>query len=146
MTTIKHNYIMAKPKELESIKLLVEGEEGRKNSPAETNTPDADSVTVAKKALAETNTPNGGSVVEAQDAPEKEPKKKRRRRGKGNQKEESKGICPHSPIVRLLEEEKRFLKRLEAHILLETGETVSDHQLIMDAVREYTKKHHPDFQ
>lgn len=118
---------MAKPKELESITLLVESEEGRKNNPAETNTPD------------------GESVVEAQEAPETEPREKKRQRRKANKKGESKGICSHSPIVRLLEEEKRFLKRLEAHILLETGETVPDHQLIMDAVREYTKKHHPDF-
>ena len=137
---------MAKAKELESIKLLVEGEVGRKNSPAETNTPDADSITGVKDTPAETSTPDGESIVEAQEAPEKEPKEKRRRRRKGNKKEASKGICSHSPIVRLLEEEKRFLKRLEAHILLETGETISDHQLIMDAVREYTKKHHPDFQ
>ena len=118
---------MAKPKELESIKLLVGDEEGLENT------------------LTASKTPNVDSAVETQDAPETEPREKKRQRRKANKKGESKGICSHSPIVRLLEEEKRFLKRLEAHIVLETGETVSDHHLIMDAVREYTKRHHPDF-
>ena len=119
---------MAKPKELESITLLALYEEGRKNIPAETNTP------------------GGESITETQKAAEKEPREKKRRKRNTNKTGDDKGICSKSPIVRLLEDEKRFLKRLEAHILLVTGETVSDHKLVMDAVREYTKKHYPDFQ
>lgn len=137
---------MAKARNLESIKLLVENEDGRKNKLAETNSPDLESVSKAKDALTEANTPEDECVVEAQGAPEKEPTEKKRRRERKAKKGGTKGISSSSPIVRLLEGEKRFLKRLEAHILLETGETVSDHQLVMDAVREYTKKHHPDFQ
>lgn len=117
---------MVKP--IESIKFLVEGEEDRKNIPAETSIP------------------GGEGVTEAQKATVKEPREKQRRKRNTNKTGDVKGICPKSPSVRLLEDEKKFLKRLEAHILLETGETISDHQLIMDAVREYTKKHHPDFQ
>lgn len=131
---------MAKPQDLQSIKLLIESEEGQKN------TPGADSVTETKDAQAEKKTPDGESVTEAQKAPEEDPKEKKRRKRKNNKSGEMKGISSESPVVRLLEDEKRCLKRLEAHILLETGETVSDHQLIMAAVREYAKKHHPDFQ
>jgi len=119
---------MATPQKLESIKLLLESEESHKNNPAETNT------TV------------GESVTEAQKAPEKEPREKKRRKGKTNKAGDVKGICSKSPSVRLLEDEKRVIKRLEAHILLVTGETVTDHQLIMDAIREYAKKHYSDFQ
>ena len=135
---------MVKP--IESIELLIEDEEGRKNIPAETNTLGADSVTETKDALAEKKNPDGESVIEAQKAQEREPGEKKRRKKKTNKAGDVRGISSESPVVRLLEDEKRFIKRLEAHILLETGETVSDHQLIMKAVREYTKKHHPDFQ
>lgn len=137
---------MAKPQDLQSIKLLLEGEEDRKNIPAETNTPGADSVTETKDALAEKKNPDGESVTEAQKAQEREPGEKKRRKRKTNKAGDEKGISSGSPVVRLLAAEKLFIKRLEAHVLLETGETVSDHQLIMQAVREYTKKHHPDFQ
>ena len=116
---------MAKAQELKSIKLLSDEAEDRNSTMSETDVPDVE------------------IVAEAQGAPEKETNETKRRRRKV--KTNAKGICSKSPIVRLLKEEKSFLKRLEAHILLETGETVSDHQLIMDAVREYTKKHYPDF-
>ena len=36
-----------------------------------------------------------------------------------------------SPTVYLLPEEKVYFKRLKAHILLISGESISDHQLIM---------------
>ena len=133
---------MAKPKDLESIKLLADCEEGRRNISAETKTSGADSVNEAKDTQAEANTPGCEGVTEAQ----KEPREKKRRKRNTNKTGDVKGISPKSPIVRLLEDEKRFIKRLEAHILLETGETISDHQLIMDAVREYVKKHYSDFQ
>lgn len=138
---------MAKAKELESIKLLVGDEEGQENTLAELKTPNVDSAIEAQDALVDTNTTGGANTPKAEDAQEKDhPRERKRRRGKAIKKGETTGICSKSPIVRLLEDEKRFIKRLEAHILLETGETISDHQLIMDAVREYVKKHYSDFQ
>lgn len=104
----------------------------------------------AQNTPAKTNTPDVKSATEAHDAPEKDSKEKKpgrkKRETKNETKTEKKGISSKSPIVRLLDEEKTLLKRLEAHILLETGETVTDHQLVMDAVREYVKKHYPHFQ
>ena len=138
---------MAKAQELTSIKLLVEDEERRTNNTSETNTP-VESVTEAQDASEGSNAPDNKSITGTPPASEKAPKemKPRRRKGEKNEtKKESRGITSKSPVVHLLEEEKRLIKRLEAHILLETGETVTDHQLIMDAVREYTRKHHPDF-
>ena len=55
------------------------------------------------------------------------------------------GITVGCPTVYLLPEEKDFIKKLEAHIMLMTGKIVRDHQLIMNAVYEYTKKHHSDY-
>ena len=136
---------MAKAQELTSIKLLVEDAERRNNNTSGTNTHDVESVTEAQDAHADSNAPDRENTIKVKDAPEKDSKKKPRR-GKNETKNESKGITSKSPAVRLLDEEKRLIKRLEAHILLETGETVTDHQLIMDAVREYAKKHYPDFQ
>ena len=137
---------MAKPKELESIKLLVGDEEGRENTLAASKTPNVDSAVETQDAPVDTNTSGGANTPKAEDAQEKDhPRERKRRRGKAIKKGETTGICSKSPVVRLLDEEKRLLKRLEAYILLETGETVPDHQLIMDAVREYTKKHYPDF-
>ena len=76
---------------------------------------------------------------------EENPKRGNLRRGGKNKGSEKKGITPMSPTVYLLPEEKVYFKRLKAHILLISGESISDHQLIMDAVREYAKKHYPDY-
>lgn len=135
---------MAQAQELTSIKLLLEDEERRTNNTSGTNTP-VESVTEAQDAPADSNVPDGEIITETQAASEKDSKEKKPRRRKGATKNEARGISSKSPVVRLLDDEKRLLKRLEAHILLETGETISDHQLIMDAIREYAKKHHPDF-
>ena len=138
---------MAKPKELESIKLLVGDEEGLENTLTASKTPNVDSAVETQDAPVDTNTSGGANTPKAEDDQEKDhPRERKRRRGKAIKKGETTGICSKSPVVRLLDEEKRLLKRLEAYILLETGETVPDHQLIMDAVREYTKKHYPGFQ
>lgn len=159
---------MAQAQKLTSITLLVEDAERRNNITSETNIHDVESVTEAQDAPADSNAPDGENTTKVKDAPamadtpdnksiteipvasENEPKEKKPRGKKGETKKETKnvsrGITSKSPIVRLLDDEKSFIKRLEAHILLETGEIVTDHQLIMDAVREYTKKHHPDFQ
>ena len=94
---------------------------------------------------AEQMTPPDQGTSEYQGAPEDEPKAKKLNVGKPNKKGESKGISVKSPTVYLLPQEKSFIKKLEAHILLETGKTTPDHLLIMDAVREYVKNHHPDF-
>ena len=138
---------MAQAQELTSIKLLVEDAERRNNNTSGTNTHDVESVTEAQDAPAKTDTPEVESISEVQEAPGKDSKKQKKpRRRKNEANKDSRGITSKSPVVRLLDDEKRLLKRLEAHILLETGETISDHQLIMDAVREYTKKHYPGFQ
>ncbi len=97
-----------------------------------------------------TTTHNEGTSADRSEetgytAPEVEPQQKKRRGRKPSMKTEAKGITPQSPTVYLLPEEKLFIKKLEAHILLHTGENVTDHQLIMDAVSEYAKKHYPDF-
>lgn len=91
---------------------------------------------------------NGEDVNETPSAPKEEPKEKKRQAGKAKTTKngDRKGITPQSPTVYLLPEEKSFIKKLKAHILLKTGESINDHQLIMDAVREYVKKHHSDFQ
>jgi hypothetical protein len=90
---------------------------------------------------------NGENVNETRSAQKKEPKEKNPQDGKAgsNKKGDRKGITPKSPTVYLLGEEKSFINKLEAHILLKTGKRISDHQLIMDAIREYVKKHHSDF-
>jgi hypothetical protein len=90
---------------------------------------------------------NGEDVNETPSARKKEPKEKKPQAGKAKptKKGDGKGITPQSPTVYLLPEEKSFIKKLEAHILLKTGKSVNDHQLIMDAIREYVKKHHSDF-
>ena len=78
-------------------------------------------------------------------APNEEPQQKKRRGRKSSIKTEAKGITPQSPTVYLLPEEKLFIKKLEVHIMLQTGENITDHQLIMDAVSGYARKHYPDF-
>lgn len=96
------------------------------------------------------NTPDTGSSTDKHNetgriAPEEESSQKKRRGRKPTIKTEAKGITPQSPTVYLLPEEKLFIKKLEAHILLQTGENITDHQLIMEAVNGYAKKHYPDF-
>lgn len=59
--------------------------------------------------------------------------------------EQKRGIDPKSPTVYLLPEEKMYLSRLKAFILLETGEKTTDHALVMMALKEYAKQHFKDF-
>lgn len=96
---------------------------------------------------AQENIQHGEKVNDSPSAPEEEHKEKKSHavKTKTAKKAVVKGITPQSPTVYLLPEEKRFIKRLEAHIQLKTGESVTDHQLIMDAIREYVNKHHSDF-
>ena len=119
------------------------------DAPAGSNAVDGENTTGVMDAPTTTDTTDVKIATEAQDAPEKGPKEKKpgrkKKETKNETKTETKGISSKSPVVRLLDEEKTLIKRLEAHILLETGETVTDHQLVMDAVREYSKKHYPHF-
>ena len=59
--------------------------------------------------------------------------------------EPGKGIGPKSPTIYLLPEEKTFLDRLKAFILLETGEKMTDHGLVMKALMEYADRHYEEF-
>lgn len=59
--------------------------------------------------------------------------------------EQQKGIDPKSPTVYLLPEEKVFLNRLKAFIMLETGEKISDHVLVMEALQDYAVKNYKGF-
>ena len=54
-------------------------------------------------------------------------------------------ITPKSPTVYLLQDEKKYLDRLKAYILLETGEKTSDHELVMKALEDYVKKNYKEF-
>ena len=118
---------MAKAKELPSLTLLGDDMEGRKNNMAEGSAP-ADVV-----------------IEEKPNTRKDAPKQKKSRGRKAGEKSDTLGIRPESPTVYLLPEEKLFIKKLKAHIMLETGDSIPDHKLIMDAVREYTKKHYADF-
>ena len=115
---------MAKP--LPSINILGNDLESRGNTTDEANTSVSD------------------NVIDV-PANSKESEERKRQIGKKTKKGGMKGITPQSPTVYLLPEEKSFIKKLEAHILLMTDESITDHQLIMDAVREYAKKHYSDF-
>lgn len=80
-------------------------------------------------------------------APRKKHQRKPRKKGKERWEDESQDKCitPKSPTIYLLKEEKVYLDRLKAFILLETGEKTSDHELVMTAVKEYAGKHYKDF-
>lgn len=80
-------------------------------------------------------------------APRKKHQRKPRKKGRERGEEESqdKFITPKSPTIYLLKEEKVYLDRLKAFILLETGDKTSDHELVMTAVKEYAGKHFKDF-
>lgn len=54
-------------------------------------------------------------------------------------------ITPKSPTIYLLQDEKKYLDRLKAYILLETGEKTSDHELVMKALEDYVKKNYKEF-
>ncbi len=80
-------------------------------------------------------------------APRKKHQRKPRKKGRERGEEESQDKCitPKSPTIYLLKEEKVYLDRLKAFILLETGDKTSDHELVMTAVKEYAGKHFKDF-
>lgn len=92
------------------------------------------------------DSPVDSNTEKSPEVPGTEPEPRKRRGRKPVGKNGTRGISTNSPTVYLLPEEKTYLKRLEAHILLEKGENITDHQLIMNAVREYAKKHHPNYQ
>lgn len=78
-------------------------------------------------------------------APEETLKKAPRKKTRKNAGPE-KGISPKSPTVYLLPEEKVYMDRLKAFILLSTGEKVTDHELVMRAVKGYVNKHFKEFE
>ena len=80
-------------------------------------------------------------------APRKKHQRKPRKKGRERGEDESQDKCitPKSPTIYLLKEEKVYLDRLKAFILLETGDKTSDHELVMTAVKEYAGKHFKDF-
>ncbi len=80
-------------------------------------------------------------------APRKRHQRTSRKKGKEKGEEENldKYITPKSPTIYLLKEEKVYLDRLKAFILLETGDKMSDHELVMTAMKEYAGKHYKEF-
>ena len=56
-----------------------------------------------------------------------------------------KGIGPKSPTIYLLSEEKNYLERLKAYITLTTGQKLTDHTIVMNALKEYVKKEYKGF-
>ena len=54
-------------------------------------------------------------------------------------------IKSKSPVVYLLPEEKAYLDKLKAFILLETGEKTSDHSIVMAALKDYARKNYKEF-
>ena len=80
-------------------------------------------------------------------APRKKHQRKPRKKGRERGEEESQDKCitPKSPTIYLLKEEKVYLDRLKAFILLETGEKTPDHELVITAVKEYAGKHYKEF-
>lgn len=91
------------------------------------------------------------TIVEQKQQEDAAPRKKRQRTSRKNGKEKGgeesldKRITPKSPTIYLLKEEKIYLDRLKAFILLETGDKISDHELVMTAVKEYAGKHYKEF-
>ena len=83
------------------------------------------------------------TIVEQKQQEDAAPRKKGRERGEDERQD--KCITPKSPTIYLLKEEKVYLDRLKAFILLETGDKTSDHELVMTAVKEYAGKHYKDF-
>ena len=73
----------------------------------------------------------------------------KKNRKKEKEKEEGEGqdkfITRKSPTIYLLPEEKRYLDRLKAFILLKYGEKMSDHELVMEALREHAEKYYKEF-
>lgn len=80
-------------------------------------------------------------------APRKKHQRKSRKKGRERGEEESQDKCitPKSPTIYLLKEEKVYLDRLKAFILLETGDKTPDHELVITAVKEYAGKHYKEF-
>ena len=56
-----------------------------------------------------------------------------------------KGIGPKSPTIYLLSEEKNYLERLKAYITLTTGQKLTDHTIVMNALKEYVQKEYKGF-
>lgn len=75
--------------------------------------------------------------------------KKNQKKGKEKEEEEGEGqdkfITRKSPTIYLLPEEKRYLDRLKAFILLKYGEKMSDHELVMEALREHAERYYKEF-
>ncbi len=89
----------------------------------------------------EPQTPQNTRSAAPEETPKKAPRKKTRKNA-----EPEKGIGPKSPTVYLLPEEKAYMDRLKAFILLSTGEKVTDHELVMRAVKGYVNKHFKEFE
>ena len=91
----------------------------------------------------------GEQKLQDKAASRKRPQKRNRKKGKekeeGEGEKQDKVITPKSPTIYLLKEEKVYLDRLKAFILLETGDKTSDHELVMTAVKEYAGKHYKEF-
>ena len=49
------------------------------------------------------------------------------------------------PTIYLLSEEKNYLERLKAYITLTTGKKMTDHTLVMNALKEYVRKEYKGF-
>ena len=62
-----------------------------------------------------------------------------------NDKGQDQGIGPKSPTIYLLSEEKNYLERLKAYITLTTGKKMTDHTLVMNALKEYVRKEYKGF-
>ena len=73
----------------------------------------------------------------------------KKNRKKGKEKEEGEGqdkfITRNRPTIYLLPEEKRYLDRLKAFILLKYGDKMSDHELVMEALKEHAEKNYKEF-
>ena len=95
------------------------------------------------------------TVGEQEAPPEKKDSKNQRRPAPKKKSQENKEkendynpttkITPKSPTIYLLQDEKKYLDRLKAYILLETGEKTSDHELVMKALEDYVKKNYKEF-
>ena len=91
----------------------------------------------------------GEQKLQDKAASRKRPQKRNRKKGKekeeGEGEKQDKVITPKSPTIYLLKEEKGYLDRLKAFILLETGDKMSDHELVMEALKEYVGKNYKEF-
>lgn len=67
-------------------------------------------------------------------------------KGRRKQPEPAKRIGPNSPTIYLLQEEKAYIDKLKAFILLTTSEKMTDHGLVMKAVKEFVNKHYKEFE